>query len=131
MFTCHRHPYQEQRGEAMARSDEDVLSRRGFIGRAAAVSAGAAMGTPLLESGAAGAAEPAPTDPTAGDHPVDLVLYVNGEARRITVDPRVTLLDALRERLDLPGTKKGCDRGQCGACTVHVQGRRVLACLTL
>ncbi|HEX6352103.1 (2Fe-2S)-binding protein [Actinophytocola sp.] len=56
---------------------------------------------------------------------------VNGERRELTVDPRVTLLDALRERLDLTGTKKGCDRGQCGACTVHVDGRRVLSCLTL
>ncbi|MCK2238953.1 MULTISPECIES: (2Fe-2S)-binding protein [unclassified Crossiella] len=58
-------------------------------------------------------------------------LTVNGAATSLTVDPRVTLLDAVRERLRLPGTKKGCDRGQCGACTVHVDGRRVLSCLTL
>ncbi|MFI2275197.1 MULTISPECIES: (2Fe-2S)-binding protein [Catenuloplanes] len=56
---------------------------------------------------------------------------VNGEPRAIEVDPRVTLLDTLRDRLGLTGTKKGCDRGQCGACTVHVDGRRVLSCLTL
>ncbi|MEZ5780174.1 MAG: (2Fe-2S)-binding protein [Rhizobiaceae bacterium] len=57
---------------------------------------------------------------------------INGEPRSIAIDdPRVSLLDLLRERLDLTGTKKGCDRGQCGACTVLVDGRRVNACLTL
>jgi xanthine dehydrogenase YagT iron-sulfur-binding subunit len=59
-------------------------------------------------------------------------LTVNGEQRTVALDdPRVTLLDLLRERLDLTGTKKGCDRGQCGACTVLVDGRRINACLAL
>ncbi len=59
-------------------------------------------------------------------------LTVNGERRNVELDdPRVTLLDLLRERLDLPGTKKGCDRGQCGACTVLVDGRRINSCLAL
>jgi xanthine dehydrogenase YagT iron-sulfur-binding subunit len=58
-------------------------------------------------------------------------LTVNGKARTITVEPRTTLLDVLRENLGLTGTKKACDRGECGACTVHIDGRRVLSCMTL
>jgi xanthine dehydrogenase YagT iron-sulfur-binding subunit len=58
-------------------------------------------------------------------------LDINGNHHELQLEPRVTLLDALRDRLGLTGTKKGCDHGQCGACTVHVDGERVLACLTL
>jgi xanthine dehydrogenase YagT iron-sulfur-binding subunit len=61
---------------------------------------------------------------------VPMLLNVNGQEYRVRLEPRVTLLDALREYLHLFGTKKGCDHGQCGACTVHVNGRRVHACLT-
>jgi xanthine dehydrogenase YagT iron-sulfur-binding subunit len=60
-----------------------------------------------------------------------IVLNVNGADRHLTVEPRVTLLDALRDRLGLTGTKKGCDHGQCGACTVMIDGRRIDSCLTL
>ncbi|MFI9531296.1 (2Fe-2S)-binding protein [Micromonospora rosaria] len=63
--------------------------------------------------------------------PVTVRATVNGRPVSVQVDPRATLLDTLRDELELTGTKKGCDRGQCGACTVHVDGRRVLSCLTL
>ena len=66
-----------------------------------------------------------------GPGPTSLSLRLNGVERRLSIEPRVSLLDALREHLDLTGTKKGCDQGTCGACTVWIDGRRVLACLTL
>ena len=62
---------------------------------------------------------------------IHLTLNINGKGYDLDVEPRVTLLDALRDHLVLTGTKKGCDQGQCGACTCHVDGRRVLSCLTL
>ena len=62
---------------------------------------------------------------------ISILLRVNGSEHQLMVDPRMTLLDALRERLQLTGSKKGCDQGQCGACTVIVDGRRIVSCLTL
>jgi xanthine dehydrogenase YagT iron-sulfur-binding subunit len=69
--------------------------------------------------------------PASGPGAIAVTLNVNGADHALEIEPRVTLLDALRERLALTGTKKGCDQGQCGACTVLVDGRRVNACLTL
>jgi xanthine dehydrogenase YagT iron-sulfur-binding subunit len=70
-----------------------------------------------------------PENPTAGGLPLNIT--INGVRRSLSVDPWVTLLDLLREQLELTGTKKGCDQGQCGACTVLVDGKRVNACLIL
>ena len=103
-------------------SDKAVSGRRGFLGAAAAA--------PVAWHGLGGAGE-AIAQPATPDAAMQVTLTVNGREHAVTLDPRTTLLDALRERVGLVGTKKGCDHGQCGACTVHVDGERVLACLTL
>jgi len=79
------------------------------------------------------ATAPSPVGKTTAPGPakISINLVVNGQTRTMTVEPRMTLLEALREELNLTGTKKGCDRGECGACTVHVDGRRFLSCMTL
>jgi xanthine dehydrogenase YagT iron-sulfur-binding subunit len=77
------------------------------------------------------AAEPPAEPEMANSSYPDITLVINGRTHVLAVDPRTTLLDALREHIGLTGTKKGCDMGACGACTVHVDDRRVLACLTL
>src|SRR5262245_66498503 len=102
------------------------LGRRGFLKTAGTIGAALAT-TPLDVVTQETALAKAPEAPGAAT--VGVTLRVNGERRQVNVDPRTTLLDCLRETLTLTGTKKGCDHGQCGACTVHVNGRRVLSCL--
>ncbi|HYW54938.1 MAG TPA: (2Fe-2S)-binding protein [Dongiaceae bacterium] len=108
------------------------VTRRRFLLRAVvpAVAAGAGLGSPRL-SAAVAAVTSVSVLPATGPGPIPVTLNVNGQSHALSVEPRVTLLDALRERLQLTGTKKGCDQGTCGACTVLVDGRRVNACLTL
>jgi xanthine dehydrogenase YagT iron-sulfur-binding subunit len=74
---------------------------------------------------------PTQTKSTSEPSTVGVNLRINGEQRTLQIDPRTTLLDALREHLGLTGSKKGCDQGQCGACTVQINGRRTLSCLSL
>jgi xanthine dehydrogenase YagT iron-sulfur-binding subunit len=76
-------------------------------------------------------APPTPADAAISTGTVPITLRINGKDHQLRIDPRTTLLDCVRETIALTGTKKGCDHGQCGACTVHVNGRRVLSCLNL
>ncbi|MFN2645764.1 MAG: aldehyde dehydrogenase iron-sulfur subunit PaoA [Burkholderiales bacterium] len=93
----------------------------------AGAAAGAVAGGPLIPAEAATAAG----GKTASVPSVDIHLRVNGTDHHLMLDPRTSLLDAVRERLHLTGAKKGCDQGQCGACTMIVDGRRIASCLTL
>jgi len=120
--------------------DEDHQSRpssptrRKFLlttgsGVAASVVAGY---IPALANSAAGEGDAAPVDAVPNiEGAVPIALRINGKEHSLRIDPRTTLLDCIRETVALTGTKKGCDHGQCGACTVHVNGRRVLSCLNL
>jgi xanthine dehydrogenase YagT iron-sulfur-binding subunit len=107
------------------------LTRRSFLSHVGAATAATAI-APLAPS-AAHAQTPATENGSNPTLPgtIPVTLRVNGQSHAIQIDPRATLLDTLRETIHLTGTKKGCDHGQCGACTVHVNGRRINSCLAL
>jgi xanthine dehydrogenase YagT iron-sulfur-binding subunit len=106
-------------------------TRRTFLKQVAGTSAAITIGPTLLGIGSVQAAETAASPAAdASATAVPLQLKINGKDYKLQVDPRTTLLDALREHLHLTGSKKGCDHGQCGACTVLVNGRRVNSCLS-
>ena len=104
------------------------LRRRELL-KASVATGGAAVVAPLLSAAAPGPAPSTVSEPPGA--PLDVVLRVNGADHRLALDPRTTLLDALREQLQLSGSKKGCGLGQCGACTVLMDGKRVKSCLSL
>ena len=107
--------------------EPDDPSRRTFLIGSAAATAGILVAPLVAEAAQKSAAAKTAADPNA----IPVVLNVNGKEHALKLDPRTTLLDALREHLAITGPKKGCDQGACGACTVLVDGKRINSCLTL
>ena len=107
------------------------LSRRSFLSSLGAAGVVATAGPVLATAQTASPVAPMPANAETIQGAIPVSLRVNGKQLDLEVDPRTTLLDCLRETISLTGTKKGCDHGQCGACTVHVNGRRINSCLTL
>ena len=113
--------------------DQVNRSRRTFL-KSTGTTAAAGMISAYLPANTSGAVEGASENEvtsTTIEGAVPITLHINGKDHKLNIDPRTTLLDCIRETVTLTGTKKGCDHGQCGACTVHVNGKRVLSCLNL
>ena len=110
-------------------------TRRSFLkatsGSAAAAMIGQTVAAHAAEIAELSGAAPKPSDRFEISGAIPITLRINGTSHALRIDPRTTLLDCIRETVALTGTKKGCDHGQCGACTVHVNGRRVNSCLSL
>ena len=115
----------------MSKEPHDDASEPGLFNRRSLLAAGGAGAAGAAMMGAATQVRATPATEARSAARIEVELMVNGQARRLALDPRTSLLDALRDHLGLTGSKKGCDHGQCGACTVLVDGRRVLGCLTL
>ncbi len=124
-FNCQRKNMDKSPDHIKGNNKDVDLPRRNFIKQTSAIVA-LALTPPLV-------IKAAHHDENIASYfeKVPLDIEINGKPYNLSVEPRVTLLDLLREQLDLTGTKKGCDYGQCGACTVHVNGKRVLSCLSL
>ncbi len=112
-------------------SPSGAVTRRDTLQGGLTLTAAAIVGAAGSVAAAADAAPRAAVAPATSRGSMTIDTTINGQAFSIDVDPRTSLLDLLRERLGLTGAKKGCDHGQCGACTVHLDGRRVASCLTL
>jgi xanthine dehydrogenase YagT iron-sulfur-binding subunit len=128
-LVCKIHAGMTQEESLNTQPDDNRLheGRRNFLKQSALLSAMSVAPPQLLKAAESRLDEKA----AAYFELLPLSIEVNGTRHKLSIEPRVTLLDLLREQLALPGTKKGCDHGQCGACTVHVDGRRILSCMSM